>query len=208
MRDFEQYQVEYLEITVKTLKEIMNSLSVYFRKKERDRTNTSTHHPKHSNTTSNGSMDGGVAPESYWSPPAMTVLTSADHGSNRDMRNHDRKLSGDEDNDGTIPPYKRLLQTQNVGSSHQLMPLSNDHNGQTSGSIPAASVNSTHGQSGLGVGNPSTTPGQPTRHAKKISGLFSSQEDTKGPSLQEMWPHIRQLIEGYILLWYCHPDEQ
>eukprot|EP01083_Nonionella_stella_P228161 808832_1 len=26
-------------------------------------------------------------------------------------------------------------------------------------------------------------------------------------SLIEMWPHIRLLIEGYVLLWYLHPDE-
>lgn len=26
-------------------------------------------------------------------------------------------------------------------------------------------------------------------------------------SLIEMWPHIRLLVEGYILLWYLHPDQ-
>ncbi|ETO24285.1 hypothetical protein RFI_12873 [Reticulomyxa filosa] len=170
MRDFEQYEVEYLQNTVNTLKKIMNALSVHFLKKEKANENMVNHQANKHSATSVGSMDGTTTHESYWSPPNATKIGP-------DQNPHTNKWGGDEEED--------------EGQS--------DTNEDDDGRIMSGPT------MGLTLHETKTPHGKAAHNRLK---KFQNAENQKAPSLQQMWPHIRQLMEGYILLWYCHPDEQ
>ncbi|ETO18754.1 hypothetical protein RFI_18501, partial [Reticulomyxa filosa] len=200
MRDFEQYQVEYLEITVKALKEIMNSLREYLRKKESLHPQSATadqHFHKRSNTGSTGSIEAAVTvSENYWSPALKAVSMGSQEPDHKSIGG-----SGDDDNE-EIPYDARLVQLQTLGSMNQFLPTLSS---QRSSVVVTTAI--TGHENGLSnATNVAST--NTTRATKKASVLFNGMEDSKDPSLREMWPHIRQLMEGYILLWYCHPDDQ
>ena len=68
-----------------------------------------------------------------------------------------------------------------------------------------SSVYEKHAELGVGPVREASVPGA-LDYDSAHQDHHDSDRVKNALSLKEMWPHIRLLLEGYVLLWYLHPD--